>query len=168
MLRTRVGYAGGRTIDPTYRDLADHSEVLQLDFDPSQLAYETLVDEIWRNRRGGHSSGRHQYMEAVFAESPEQARIARAVVGDRAPVIEGARFYVAEDYHQKYKLRHDAVLMCELAAYTPRELVDSTIAARLNGYAAGHGSRATVDADLARFGLSPEAAARVARLVAGR
>ncbi len=165
MLRTRVGYAGGSTADPTYRDLADHTEVFQLDFDPSRLAYGELVAEIWKNRRGGRAFGRHQYMEAVFAESPEQARLAREIVDDRAPIIDGARFYLAEDYHQKYKLRHDAVLMRELADYTPRELVDSTIAARLNGYVGGHGSRAAIEADLAQFGLSPGATIHVARLV---
>lgn len=168
MLRTRVGYAGGSTIDPTYGDLADHTEVLQLDFDPSQLSYATLLDEIWRDRRGGSSYGRHQYMEAIFCDTEEQAAIARARVADKAPVIVGAPFYRAEDYHQKHRLRRDPLLLAELADYTPRQFVDSTIATRLNGYVAGHGTPAHVTDDLARFGLSPVASAHVLQLVTRR
>ena len=92
------------------------------------------IDEIWKNRRGGRSYGR-QYMEAVFAANAEQEDIARSR-GVTAPIITGARFHLAEDYHQKYYLRHDSVLMRELADYKPRDLVDSTVAARLNGYVA--------------------------------
>ncbi|NVB84348.1 MAG: peptide methionine sulfoxide reductase, partial [Kofleriaceae bacterium] len=132
MVRTRVGYAGGRTTDPTYHRLADHTEVFQVDYDPRILSYEELLDEIWKNRRGGRAYSR-QYMEAVFCADAAQERIARAR-GISAPIITGAKFYLAEDYHQKYYLRHDSILMNELADYTPQELVESTAAARLNGY----------------------------------
>jgi peptide-methionine (S)-S-oxide reductase len=54
-VRTRVGYAGGSTESPTYHDLADHTEAFQLDFDPRIITYEELLDEIWRNRRGGRA-----------------------------------------------------------------------------------------------------------------
>lgn len=154
-MRTRVGYAGGSTQDPTYHDLADHTEVFQLDFDTTRLSYRDLIDEIWKNRRGGRSYGR-QYMEAVFAANAEQEDIARSR-GVTAPIITGARFYLAEDYHQKYYLRHDSVLMRELADYRPRDFVDSTVAARLNGYVARRGSLAQLRDEIASFGLSPQA-----------
>ncbi|MBA2541668.1 MAG: peptide-methionine (S)-S-oxide reductase [Deltaproteobacteria bacterium] len=167
MLRTRVGYAGGSTVDPTYHDLADHTEVFQIDFDPARLGYADLLDQIWANRRGGRSSGRSQYMEAVFCADEAQERIARAR-GITAPIITGAAFYLAEDYHQKYYLRHDSVLMHELADYTPAELVRSTIAARLNGYVAGRGTAAQLAEEVARFELSAAARTHVERLVARR
>jgi peptide-methionine (S)-S-oxide reductase len=154
-VRTRVGYAGGSTQDPTYHDLADHTEVFQIDFDPTRLSYRELIDEIWKNRRGGRSYGR-QYMEAVFAANAEQEDIARSR-GVTAPIITGARFHLAEDYHQKYYLRHDSVLMRELADYKPRDFVDSTIAARLNGYVARRGSIDQLREEIATFGLSPQA-----------
>lgn len=81
-------------------------------------------------------------------------RIANA----KTPVIANARFYLAEDYHQKYYLRHDRVLMDELAAYSPSAFVDSTVAARLNAYVAGHGTRTQIEADLDDMALSPAAA----------
>jgi peptide-methionine (S)-S-oxide reductase len=165
-VRTRVGYAGGHTDRPTYHDLADHTEAFQIDFDPAQLSYDQLLSQIWANRRGGRSGSR-QYMEAVFCANAEQEASARRL-GISAPIIVGARFHLAEDYHQKYYLRHDRVLMAELADYSPRELIDSTVAARLNGYVAGHGSREQLVGELSRLGLSMAANAHVARLVASR
>jgi peptide-methionine (S)-S-oxide reductase len=154
-VRTRVGYAGGKTKDPTYHDLADHTEVFQIDYDPTRLSYRELIDEIWKNRRGGRSYGT-QYMEAVFAANAEQEDIAKSR-GITAPIITDAQFYLAEDYHQKYYLRHDNVLMRELAAYQPRAFVDSTVAARLNGYVARRGSLDQLQREIASFGLSPQA-----------
>lgn len=161
-----MGYAGGHTPDPTYHELADHTEVIQFDFDPARLSYVDLLHEIWANRRGGRST-RGQYMEAVFCADTAQEQLARER-GIAAPIITGARFHLAEDYHQKYYLRHDTVLARELASYTPRELVDSTIAARLNGYVAGRGSLAQLRTELATFGLSPAASAHLEKLVAHR
>lgn len=138
--------------------------MFQVDFDPSQLTYAQLLDEIWANRRGGRSYSR-QYMEAVFPANGEQERIARERVGERAPIIGGARFYLAEDYHQKYYLRHDAVLMRELADYSPRELVESTIAARLNGFIAGRGSRGRIADELPMYGLSAVAVDHLRNLI---
>ena len=144
--------------------MGDHTEVFQIDFDPAQLSYGELLDEIWANRRGGRSYSR-QYMEAVFPANAEQERVARERVGERAPIVAGARFSLAEDYHQKYHLRHDSVLMRELADYTPRQLTDSTIAARLNGFVAARGSRGRLLVELPQYGLSRGAVEHLARLV---
>lgn len=77
-------------------------------------------------------------MAAVF---PSAAQLAHALAsrpaGAETPVIADARFYRAEDYHQKYYLQHHP-LMAEFADYTPSQFADSTVAARLNAYAAGH------------------------------
>lgn len=126
-----------------------------------------MLDEIWANRRGGRSYSR-QYMEAIFVATDEQERLAREHVGDRAPIIRGATFYLAEDYHQKYYLRHDSLLMRELADYTPRELIESTLAARLNGYVARRGSPERLRDELPRWGLSSDARSHLEKLVARR
>ena len=106
-------------------------------------------------------------MDAVFCADAAQEAEARAR-GIRAPIITGAKFHLAEDYHQKYYLRHDALLMSELADYSPRHLVDSTVAARLNGYVAGHGTPATLRAEIATFGVSARAAEHLEQLVVQR
>jgi peptide-methionine (S)-S-oxide reductase len=140
--------------------------VFQVDFDPSKLSYEQLLRQIWAHRRRGRSYNR-QYMEAVFCMDAEQEAIARRL-DISAPVILGARFHLAEDYHQKYYLRHDRTLSAELADYAPRELVESTVAARLNGYVAGRGTLGQLEDELPRFGLSTAAATHLERLVASR
>jgi peptide-methionine (S)-S-oxide reductase len=140
--------------------------VFQVDFDPAKLSYEALLRQIWANRRNGQSYSR-QYMEAVFCTDAEQEASARRL-GISAPIVGGARFYLAEDYHQKYYLRHDRTLAAELADYTPRELVESTVAARLNGYVAGQGTLAQLHDELPQLGLSSAAATHLERLVGSR
>jgi peptide-methionine (S)-S-oxide reductase len=140
--------------------------VFQVDFDPARLSYEELLRQIWANRRGGRSYGR-QYMEAVFCMDAEQEATARRL-GISAPIVTGARFHLAEDYHQKYYLRHDRTLISELADYTPRQLVESTVAARLNGYVSGAGTLAQLHDELAQLGLSAPAATHLERRVASR
>lgn len=140
--------------------------MFQLDFDPRILSYAELLDEIWKNRRGGRSYSR-QYMEAVFCADGHQETIARAR-GITAPIITGATFHLAEDYHQKYYLRHDSTLLAEFADYSPRQLVESTVAARLNGFVAGRGLTALLREELPRLGLSRAAAEHLERVVARR
>ena len=142
MLRTRVGYCGGKHANPTYRDIGDHAEAFELDFDPQKLSYEALLDLFWQAHRPDRPSRSTQYMAAIFPHTPEQERIAAAsktrleATGIRVltPIIPGARFYLAEDYHQKYHLRHSP-LFAEVAHLSPRELVDSPLAAKLNARA---------------------------------
>ncbi len=140
--------------------------MFQVDFDPAKLSYEELLRQIWANRRGGRSYSR-QYMEAVFCVDAEQEATARRL-GIGAPIVSSARFYLAEDYHQKYYLRHDRTLIAELADYTPRELIESTVAARLNGYVGGKGTLAQLHDELPQLGLSAAAATHLERLVASR
>lgn len=112
-----MGYAGGSTPDPTYHDLGDHTEVVQVDFDPSRISYEDLLVTFWQlhdARRPSHST---QYASVVLTSDADQLATARAL-RDRLAVRAGAPlatriapldgFYPAEDYHQKYHWRHFA------------------------------------------------------------
>jgi len=108
-------------------------------------------------------------MAAVFATDAQEGEAQRTKpAGARTPIITGARFYLAEDYHQKYHLRHEKALMRELAQLSPQAFVDSHVAARLNGFAAGYGSPALLDRELASYGLSPDGAAALTALVRAR
>jgi len=66
------------------------------------------------------------------------------------------RFYLAEDYHQKYQLRQRRQLMTEFKTLYPRNIdfVNSTAAARVNGYVGGHGTPEEIMANIERLGLS--------------
>jgi peptide-methionine (S)-S-oxide reductase len=69
------------------------------------------------------------------------------------------RFWIAEDYHQKYRLRHEPALYEELRAIYGEEadFVNSNAAARINGYLEGHGSRRQLESELSKLGLSDDA-----------
>jgi peptide-methionine (S)-S-oxide reductase len=122
VLQTAVGYSGGHTQNPTYQevctDRTGHAEVVQVTYDPAQVAYEKLLEVFWSahdptqlNRQGPDLGA--QYRSVIFFHSPEQeqaartskealqqsGRFARPVV----TLIEPAReFWRAEEYHQKY------------------------------------------------------------------
>ena len=137
-MRTRVGYAGGTHPDPTYHDLGDHTEAFQLDFDPALVSYDELLAMFWKSHRAERAPSSQQYMAAIFA-APEHEAAAHTSrpAGARTPVITGtrARFYLAEDYHQKYYLRHTPDLMREFEGLDAPAFVESPRAAKLNGEA---------------------------------
>lgn len=148
MIRTRVGYAGGTTAAPTYRQMGDHAESLQVDFDPTRLRLEDLLELFWEAHSPQRPAYSRQYMAALFFADERQEhlakqgrdRIAAALDREIHTVIEPlATFHRAEHYHQKYYLRRRTDLMRLFESYSPDEFVDSTVAARLNGYVGGHG-----------------------------
>ena len=166
IVRTRVGYAGGSTVDPTYHDLADHTEVFQLDFDPQVLSYEELCGSCARIARGGRAYSR-QYMEVVLCADAEQEAAARRA-GISVPIVRDARFYLAEDYHQKYYLRHDRTLMAELEGYTPRELVESRSRRASTGMSPGAARPSSYARSFRGSGCRPQAVRTSRQLVADR
>lgn len=122
VIETTVGYLGGHTQNPTYKDVCTdetgHAEVVQVKYDPAKVTYDQLLDVFWSNHdpttlnRQGPDSGT-QYRSAIFFHSPEQERLARASREKlqasgrfRRPIVTevtpASAFYPAEDYHQKY------------------------------------------------------------------
>jgi methionine-S-sulfoxide reductase len=155
VVRTRVGYAGGDKQGPTYRDLGDHSEAIQIDFDPSVIDYGDLLDVFWESHNPTRPSWSLQYASFIFTHDEEQARKAKESAAALGKEIATGikpldRFWRAEDYHQKYRLRNSAGVMKELEPLfaTDRAFVDSTLAARLNGLLAGYGRLEAVRAEL--------------------
>jgi peptide-methionine (S)-S-oxide reductase len=119
----------------------------------------------------------------VFVHDEEQAALAEAsrtrLAGQksgrffgrevRTEIIPASTFYLAEDYHQKYFLQHSPRLWGEIVNIyrEPAGWINSTAAARLNGYVARQGTVAALEADLDRFGLSPAGQDELRR-IAGR
>ncbi len=172
MIRTRVGYAGGTTADPTYHDLGDHTESVQIDFDPEVISFEELLTIFWASHDPTTNSRSRQYRNVLFVHSEEQRGAAEASRSALAlelgkwietPIEPAGVFTRAEDYHQKYYLRHAGIVYEELAARYPedRDLVDSTAAARLNGYLGGNGTLEQLEREAPLLGLSDEALAVV-------
>lgn len=119
---TISGYSGGDLVDPSYQQVAsgrtDHTEVVQVTYDPDTVDYSTLLSIYWRNidpvDGGGQFCDRgSQYRPAIFFHNERQKRLAektkqRLVASKRfekpiAVTIEPMEgFYAAKDYHQNY------------------------------------------------------------------
>jgi peptide-methionine (S)-S-oxide reductase len=123
VIDTEVGYAGGTTPNPDYRQVSSgrtgHAEVVQVRYDPAVVSYEELLEVFWRRHdpttanRQGPDVGT-QYRSLILFHGPAQERAARASLATYArrlsrPIvteIEAAGpFYPAEDYHQRYLQR---------------------------------------------------------------
>lgn len=122
VVETAVGYAGGTTPDPTYRDVCTdetgHAEVVEVTYDPARVSYEDLLKVFWENHdptqlnRQGPDIGT-QYRSVIFFHSLEQrdaamlsrkrleasGRYRRSIVTEITPA---PTFWRAEDYHQRY------------------------------------------------------------------
>ena len=115
-----VGYSGGYTENPTYKDVCSgttgHAEVVEVEYDSSKVSYEELLEVFWENHdpttpnRQGPDVGT-QYRSAIFFHTPEQETTARASKEKaqarfKAPIVTeitpASEFYRAEEYHQRY------------------------------------------------------------------
>ncbi len=166
-----MGYAGGRKPRPTYHDRGDHAEAVQFDFHPERVTYGELLDLFFVGHRPTRPAWSRQYMSAIFFADEDQQRLAAERQRQMAQrwgtevfveILPADSFYRAEDYHQKYYLQRYSELMEELRAPYPdfRDVVDSTAAARLNGFLGGSRTHDLRREDLGQLGLS-EAGQRV-------
>ena len=126
---TAVGYEGGSLDNPTYKqvctDATGHAEVVELDYDPSRVGYQQLLDLFFElhnptqlNRQGPDWGT--QYRSVVFFHSPEQEAEAKQTIARLTdekrfsrPIVTQAvparTFWRAEEYHQKYLEKRGAV-----------------------------------------------------------
>jgi peptide-methionine (S)-S-oxide reductase len=132
VLSVRSGFMGGTVKDPTYKQVCagatGHAEVTRLDFDPSRVSYESLLDLFWRmhdpttlNRQGAdvgtqyrsviffHSAGQKKAAEASKAALAGSGRFDAPVVTE---IVQASEFYPAEDYHQDYYRRNSEAAYC--------------------------------------------------------
>jgi peptide-methionine (S)-S-oxide reductase len=135
VISTRVGYTGGDTANPTYKqvctDTTGHAEAVEIDYDPTKLSYDKLLEVFWENHdptqlnRQGPDWGK-QYRSAIFFHSPEQEveakaskeqlekshRFSKPVV---TQIVPATTFFEAEDYHQQY-LEKKGLASCHIKA----------------------------------------------------
>ena len=119
------GYSGGKTPDPTYEQVCsnstDHAEVVLIEFDPSVISYEKLLNSFWEkhdpttlNRQGPDVGS--QYRSAIFYFDEEQRNLAQESLNKLqqklknkivTEITEADTFWKAEEYHQKYFEKHN-------------------------------------------------------------
>jgi peptide-methionine (S)-S-oxide reductase len=153
VLRTRVGFSGGTTQSPTYRQMGDHTETVQIDFDPAIISFEEVLKHFWRNHYPNRDEYKgRQYISLLRCHSDAQAEAAQRVkkemeaeLGEdiETEIAPYTQFTLAEERHQKYYLKRYPKALEQLAALYPSPdlLVDSVLAARLNGFVKGFGTR---------------------------
>jgi len=148
VVRTRVGYAGGTRRDPSYHDLGDHSEAVQVDHDPDVCSYADLLAAALDAHDPTRQTGKVQYQNVVFVDRPDQRDALETALSSRGLAIDAIetrveshrRFHVAEDYHQKHSLRSKRALLSafEEAGYDDAAIRESPAAATLNAELSGH------------------------------
>lgn len=167
VIRTRVGYAGGEKEDPTYDDLGGHTETVLVEYDPEKIGYEDLLDVFWENH-DFRSYRKPQYASKIFYLDQEQKDIAEVMIQNypdaETEIQPLENFTVAEDYHQKYRLRHSGLMEqfedsrnspgvsgppenLRFSNMSDKELRDSPLAAKANAVAAGKLDRDELDPD---------------------
>ena len=132
VIKTEVGYIGGKTDSPTYEQVCSHTtghaEATKVNYDPKKVSYETLLKHFFRihdptqlNRQGPDVGD--QYRSAIFYLSDEQKQQAQKLIdelneskfdGKIVTTLEPAgKFWPAEQYHQKYTER-TGIGMCHI------------------------------------------------------
>lgn len=126
VLDAPVGYTGGITENPTYREVCggqtNHAEAIEVLFDPEKISYQELVEFFFRmhnptqrNRQGPDIGS--QYRSAIFVHDADQEKTARAVIDELeragkfpSPIVTevtpASTFWQAEEYHQRYNEKH--------------------------------------------------------------
>lgn len=123
---TIVGYMGGQTPNPTYKDISTsqtgHAEVIQVHYDPDKVSYKALLKVFWRNIDPTTMSQQfadrgNQYRTAIFYHNDLQQKLALASKQDleasgkfKDPIVTeispASTFYRAEESHQDYYLKN--------------------------------------------------------------
>lgn len=124
VVATAVGYAGGLTPNPTYREVCSgrtgHNEVVLVVFDPQRTTFRKLLKVFWENHdptqgmRQGNDTGT-QYRSGIYATTPaqlaeakesrdtfQQALSAKGYGAITTEILDAPPFYYAEEYHQQY------------------------------------------------------------------
>ncbi|KAI3861498.1 hypothetical protein MKW98_000450 [Papaver atlanticum] len=151
VVRTTVGYAGGAKTNPEFRSLGDHAESVQIEYDPRSISFKQLLDVFWSSHDSRQVFGQgpdvgNQYRSMIFTSGPEEARFAsvskeREQTKSRSSIVttqiqQLGTFYPAEPEHQKFELKRNHFLLQLIGNLPEEELEKSSLAARLNGYAA--------------------------------
>ena len=130
VIQTSVGYMGGNKPDPTYKEvctgMTNHTEIVEVIYDPDQITYERLLAEFWvmhdptsLNKQGGDIGS--QYRSAIFTTSAQQMdktlesksiyqtelnKNGMDEIVTQISPASGITYWLAEEYHQKYLIKN--------------------------------------------------------------
>lgn len=159
------GYSGGKSKNPTYQEvssgLTGHAEVIQVEYDPSVISYEELLEVFWRthdpttlNQQGPDVGP--QYRSVIFFHNEEQQKLAlqlKQKLGQAGvfanPIVTEISpyeaFYPAEDYHQDYFQRNGRQPYCRAVIQPKMEKFRKVFASKLKGAESNDDQKAQAD-----------------------
>ncbi|MFO8069636.1 MAG: peptide-methionine (S)-S-oxide reductase [Alkalibacterium sp.] len=169
VIRTRTGFTGGTTAEPTYRTIGDHTETIQIDFDASLLSYEDILRIYWNSHdavKDRKFKGR-QYLSLLIVHSLNQQETADLIKNEwekrngksiGTEIQYDRPFYPAENRHHKYFLKRFPKAMESILPlfFDHKNFTDSTIAARLNGFVRENGRLTDIKDEISDWQLTDE------------
>ncbi|XP_071496635.1 peptide methionine sulfoxide reductase-like [Diadema antillarum] len=163
VVRVKAGYTGGTLPNPNYRMLGDHTEAVEIEFDPSQTNFAQLLKTFWSDHDPTELN-KAQYMSAIFYQDKVQHHQAEGSLqkeqtrrGESSKIatkiLPAGKFYDAEDYHQKYFLRQHHALV-ESLELKDADFLSSSRTSRLLGYMSGSGDIEAFNTEVESLALS--------------
>jgi peptide-methionine (S)-S-oxide reductase len=125
---TEVGYLGGKTENPSYKNHFGHAEGIKIQYDSRKISFKELLDFFFRihnptqlNQQGNDRGS--SYRSAIFYQNPEEKEIAKDIIKIvdqsgfwESPVVTSlekfTKFYPAEEYHQDYLIKNPSGYTC--------------------------------------------------------
>lgn len=144
--------------------MGDHTEAIQVEFDPKKITFKQILDVITAEHNPHARVRGTQYKSVLWTHGEAQAKAAAAWVAAlekknkkqvTTEVRPAERFWIAEDYHQKYYLRgRDRLVQALFGARLDDEAFrNSTLAARVNGWLTGGGTAEEIEREVKALGL---------------
>jgi peptide-methionine (S)-S-oxide reductase len=176
--RTRVGYCGGIEEFPTYKNIKDYTESFEFDYDGDLIDYESIINTFWYSHTPENRSGKTQYKSIIFYRNEDERKIAveskkefERISGRSfsTEIRAISKFYLAENYHQKFFLQNVEPLRQDFISIYPNfmDFINSTAAMRVNSYCKGNGTFEGLMKEINDFQLSPRGISALKSVVEG-
>lgn len=176
VIRTRVGFAGGTKTNPTYRQMGDHTETVEVTFDPEAISLEQLLRKFWSDHNPNRPVYKErQYISLLLYRNAEQKimmeTVKRQLEGEviHTEISPLHDFTEAEPHHQKYYLKRFKRTTEQLMHHFSDETAfhSSILTARLNGFVREYGTLASIKQEIAQWNISAEEITRLQQLLDG-
>ena len=164
VIRTRVGYAGGTTENPTYKMIGDHTETIAVDFNPEAISYSELLEIFFESHNAYTEPYSRQYASLILYQNQNQKETALEIKEEletesgrkvQTVIKKLNQFYIAEDYHQKFRLQQQKDFKNHyLDQMSMKEFINSPAVTKVNGYITGSGERDNIIKNIGKLGLT--------------
>ncbi|MDF2591606.1 MAG: Methionine sulfoxide reductase [Clostridia bacterium] len=147
-----------------------------MDYNPEEITYEELLQIFFDNHSPEYNVSARQYISVIFYQDEKQLEAAtKALIqtqekrGEKiyTQILPYEKIYIAETYHQKYYMQRVDLLKNDIKKHYPKfkDFVDSTAAARINGYVKGLGTMNQLMGEIDKLGLSDKGKKRLIEIV---